>query len=139
MPLSYENRVRAICLHEAGQSISSIAERMKCSRVTIHKLLNRKKATGSVKDKKRTEKPRKTNKKDEHVLKLASIRNRRASSRQLANEFNESSAQKHISPRTVRRRLLEGGLKACRAKKKPLLTQAARKKTYFMGKRSRLL
>ena len=41
MPLSYENRVKAICLHEAGQSISSIAERVKCSRVTIHKLLNR--------------------------------------------------------------------------------------------------
>ena len=77
MPLSYENRVRAICLHEAGQSISNIAERVKCSRVTIHKLLNRKKATGSVKDKKRTGRPRKTYKKDDHVLKLASIRNRR--------------------------------------------------------------
>ena len=63
MLLSYENRVRAICLHEAGQSISSIAEWMKCSRVTIHKLLNRKKATGSVKDKKRTGRPRKTKKK----------------------------------------------------------------------------
>ena len=107
---------------------------MKCSRVTIHKLLNRKKAEGSVKDKKRTGRPRKTNKKDDYVLKLASIRNRRASSRQLANEFNESSAQKHISPRTVRRRLLEEGLKACRAKKKPLLTQAARKKRILWEK-----
>ena len=139
MPLSYENRARAICLHEAGQSISSIAEWMKCSRVTIHKLLNWQKATGSVKDKKRTGRPRKTNKKDNHALKLASIGNRRVSLRQLANEFNESSAQKHISPRTVCRRLLEEGLKTYRAKKKPLLTQAARKNPYFMGKRSRLL
>ena len=107
---------------------------MKCSRVTIHKLLNRKKATGSVKDRKRTGRPRKTNKKDDHVLKLASIRNRRASSRQLANEFNESSAQKHISPRTVRRRLLEG-LKACRAKKKPIATPSGKKKNVFYGQK----
>ena len=49
--------------------VSSIAKRLKCSRVTIHKLLNRKKATGSVKDKKRSGRPRKTNKKDDHVLK----------------------------------------------------------------------
>ena len=104
-----------------------ITKMMKCSRATIHK------AKGSVTDGKRTRRPRKTSKKDNHLLKVLSVRNRRATSKQLVNEFKQST-EKDISPRTVRRRLLEVGLKVFRAKKKSLLTKASRKKRVSWAK-----
>ena len=45
----------------------------------------------------------------------------------MANDLNNEHNIK-VSARTVRRRLQTSGLKYCRAKKKPLLTTAARKK-----------
>ncbi|CAI9726432.1 transposable element Tcb1 transposase [Octopus vulgaris] len=56
-----------------------------------------------------------------------SLNNRRATSRQLAEEMQKVTG-KQLSTTTVKTRLLEAGLKSCRAARKPLLTAQNRKR-----------
>ena len=54
------------------------------------------------------------------------MRNRKLTSKELSRELKESSGVELSAP-TVRRRLLENGLRGCKARKKPLLTEKQRK------------
>ena len=135
MVLTQEERIEALCLFNNGKKVKEIADLLKCHRSSIYHLINKKKNTGSVKNLKKSGRPRITSKKDDKLLKRMSIKNRRFGSRQLATEFNSSMAQSVLSPRTVRRRLLEEGLKSCRAKRKPLLSLKARKKRLEWAKK----
>ena len=60
-------------------------------------------------------------------MKGASLTHRRKGSSELAAELSEG-ANKNISALTVRRMLLEVGLKGGKARKKPYLSQANKKK-----------
>ena len=60
-------------------------------------------------------------------MKRVSLADRRKSFSELAAELREG-ANKNISARAVRRRLLEVGLKGYKARKKPYLSQAIKKK-----------
>ena len=55
-----------------------------------------------------------------------SLRNRKLTWKKLSRELKESSGVE-LSASTVRRRLLENGLRGCKARKKPLLTEKHRK------------
>ena len=67
-------------------------------------------------------------------MKRASLTDWRKSSSELAAELREG-ANKNLSARTVRRRLLEVGLKGCKARKKPYLSQANMKKRLEFAKK----
>ena len=56
-----------------------------------------------------------------------SLRNRRANSTQLTKEWN-SVRGTNLNPSTIRRRLLQGGLRRCVAKKEPLISKLNKKK-----------
>ena len=62
---------------------------------------------------------------DRTLIKI-SLRNRKLTSKELSRELKESSGVELSAP-TVRRRLLENGLRGCKARKKPLLTEKQRK------------
>ena len=64
-----------------------------------------------------------TTAREDRSLKRAFLADRKKSFSDLAAELREG-ANKNISARTVRRRLLEVGLKGCKARKKPYLSQA---------------
>ena len=128
MALTQEERIEAICMYKNGKKVEEIASVLKCHRSTIYNLIKKKKKTGSVQNLQKSGRPKSTSKREDNLIKRMSIRNRRFGSRQLANEFNLSMAPSIISSRTVRRRLIEQGLKSCRAKRKPLLSIKARKK-----------
>lgn len=68
------------------------------------------------------------------ILINISLKNRRLTSTQLAAEFNETF-DLDISPRSVRGRLNSAGLRGCKARKKPWLSQQNVKKRYEWAKK----
>ena len=62
---------------------------------------------------------------DETLIRI-SLRNRKLTSKELSRKLKESS-EVELSAPTVRRRLLENGLRGCKARKKPLLIGKQRK------------
>ena len=56
-----------------------------------------------------------------------SLSDRRNSSAELTREWRDTNAIK-VHPSTVRRRLIKAGLKGCKARKKPLVTEVQRRK-----------
>ncbi len=125
--LSTEDRIRVVVLHEEGLSCNKIAERMNIARSTAQEIVKKHRETGTVKDRKGRGRKKATTKREDRAIIKGALKDRRKTSKILANELRETCDIK-ISDRTVRRRLLENGLKYCRAKKKPLLTEKARKK-----------
>ena len=86
---------------------------MCCSRNTEEKG-----ETGTVKDKVRSGRPRVTSKHQDLLLKRLSLSNRKATSKGLKRGFADSTGTVVCSS-TIRRRLLESGLKGCVARRKP--------------------
>ena len=80
-----------------------------------------------MKDRVRTGPPRVTSKRQDRLLKRLSLSNRKAISKGLKREFAGCTGTVVCSS-TIRRRLLESGLKGCVARKKPLRTNAHKKK-----------
>ena len=91
-------------------------------------LSNKEKETGSVRDRKRSGPPGSTTAKQDRLLTHLSLTNRKATSRMLKRDFDDATGA-IISRRTVRR-LQISGLKGCVAAKKPLRTQAHRKRRH---------
>jgi len=83
--------------------------------------------TGESKCLPRSGRKRKSTKREDRTLVRISLANRRLASKELSRELNESTGAKLSAP-TVRRRLLENGLRGCKARKKPLLTEKQRKR-----------
>ena len=83
--------------------------------------------TGDAKCQPRSGRKRKSTKRSDRTLVRISLGNRRLNSKELARELKESSGFELSAP-TVRRRLLENGLRGCKARKKPLLTEKQRKR-----------
>ena len=63
----------------------------------------------------------------DRTLVRISLGNRRLNSKELVRELKKSSGVELSAP-TVRRRLLENGLRGCKARKKTLLTEKQRKR-----------
>ena len=93
----------------------------------VQTTIKRYKETKSFKNRKGQGRKKSTTAREDRSLKRAFLADRRKSFSELAAELREG-ANKNISARTVRRRLLEVGLKGCKARKKPYLSQANKKK-----------
>ena len=105
---------------DEGYSLAAIADKVKCSRSCVSKTLLRVKETGTLKDRKRSGKPRISSSREDRALARISIQNRRLTSTHLKREWQDTSGVVS-SARTVRRRLDEAGLYVRVARKKPLL------------------
>ena len=124
--LSYENRVKIAVLREEGYSLGVIASKVKCSRSCVSKTLARLKETESLKDRKRSGRPRISSSREDRALARISLHDRRLTSSHLKREWQETSGVQ-CSARTVRRRLDEVGLHGRVARRKPLLTDRHRR------------
>ena len=82
--------------------------------------------TGDSRCQPRSGKKRKSVTRCDRTLIRISLRNKKLTSKELSTELKESSGVELSAP-TVRRRLLENGLRGCKARKKPLLTEKQRK------------
>eukprot|EP00795_Rhopilema_esculentum_P008069 gene8069-13984_t len=102
----------------------------------VQQIIKKHKETGSVEDRKGRGRKRITTSREDRLIVKQSLKDRRKTSRILANELKDAHDIK-VSSRTVRRRLVDSGLKYCRAKKKPLLSEKARAKRLDWGRQHR--
>ena len=106
-PISAEQRGVIIYLYNEGKSQRFIAEKTGTSRKGV---LKRWIETGDAKCQPRSGRKRKSTKRSDRTLVRISLGNRRLNSKELARELKESSGVELSAP-TVRRRLLENGLR----------------------------
>ena len=107
-------------LHEKGLSCRQIARRVCKFPAGIAVLLQKLRQTGSVRDRRRTGRPRVTTARDDRNLCRMSLRDRKKTAVKLHQEWTNGGAVT-ASVRTIRRRLLDNGLRSCKARKKPLI------------------
>lgn len=127
--LSLEQRVQIQLLHEQGKSQVEISKTVKCSRQSVQYAIERFAATGSHSNRHRTGRKRITTDREDRKLMRESLKNRKKCSSDLAADFS-FEINRPISARTTRRRLQEVGLKGCKARKKPWLSQNNKKARY---------
>lgn len=119
--LTVVQRAQIVALSEEGISKAELARRFNVSWTAISKLLAKYNTHGTVERRPGSARPRSTSARQDRHLCRMSLRNPTSVSRRLTQEFNQQM-QLNISSRTVRRRLVESGLKTKIAKRKPLLT-----------------
>ena len=125
--LSIQERMRVVVLNEVGYTLNSIAKQLKIGRRTVQEIVKKYADTGDVQDRPGRGRKKKTSPREDRKIIQSSIKDRRKSARDISKEIKEEIGLE-LSSRTIRRRLLNAGLKSCRAKKKPLLSQKARQK-----------
>lgn len=117
--LSLEERARAIGHIEAGVHITTVAQMFNISVSSCYRLKGKYEEEGSVKDRRKTGRPRKTTRfEDEQILNVH-LNDRFRTPKQTVNEM-----ETRLSVWTVRRRLREQGMMARKPARKPKLTQA---------------
>lgn len=125
--LSLEERVRVSVMNHEGFSSRQIAVRLGCSQSTVVRLLQKIAKTGSVVDRVRSGRPRLSTLRQDRTLRRISLTNRKLTSPELLREWWEK-CDIVASPSTVRRRCLQFGLRGCKARRKPLMTDVQRRK-----------
>lgn len=125
--ISIENRVKIQLLHEQGKTQKEIAKLVKCSRCAVQSAIKRFVETGSHANKPRTGRKRVTTSRQDRKLIRESVKDRKKTSSELAVALTEETGHP-ISARTARRRLVEAGLKGCKARKKPWLSADNKRK-----------
>jgi len=113
-------------MREEGFSSRQIASRVGCSQSAVIKILHKKKETGSVVDKARSGRPRASTSRQDRTLRRISLANRKLTSPQLLRQWWEK-CNVTVSSSTVRRRCLNFGLRGCKARRKPLMTDVQRR------------
>ncbi|RXN38377.1 transposase-like protein [Labeo rohita] len=114
-----ETRAAIIALHKNGFTGKDIVATKIAPKLTIYRIIKNFKGRGSILVKKASGRPRKSSKRQDRLLKRIQLRDRSATSAELAQEWQQAGVS--ASARTVRPRLLEDGLVSRKAAKKPLL------------------
>lgn len=127
--LTLEQRVQIQVLHEQGKSQVQISKTVKCSRRAVQLAIERFVATGSHLSRPKSGRKRITTDREDRKLVRESLKNRKKTSSELAAELS-TEVNKTISARTTRRRLQEAGLKGCKARKKPWLSDNNKRARY---------
>ena len=125
MLLSTEERLEIVFLrlHPLCPKLSfnAIAESMKCSKETVVKWVKRYEESQSVEDKKGRGRKRKTEEKEDFMISKRVKSHPEESSSQLSQYMKDRFVD--ISPRTIRRRLAEAGVRYGFPIRKQLLTE----------------
>ncbi|KAL0146617.1 hypothetical protein M9458_057957 [Cirrhinus mrigala] len=116
-----ETRAAIIALHKNGFTGKDIVATKIVPKSTIYRIIKNLKERGSILVKKASERPRKSSKCQDGLLKRIQLRDRSATSAELAQEWQQAGVS--ASAHTVRRRLLEDGLVSRRAAKKSFLSK----------------
>ena len=116
-----ETRAAIIALHKNVVTGKDIVATKIAPQSTIYRIIKNFKERGSILVKKSSGRPRKSSKRQDRLLKRIQLRDRSATSAELAQEWQQAGVS--ASARTVRRRLLEDGLVSRREAKKPLLSK----------------
>lgn len=125
--ISLLERQKIIVLHEEGYSQRQIVQKTKYSRTAIRAIIKKFKNTGSLEDKTRSGRPPKLTKHDIKYLKNLSLRNRKKTSSELAQDVQAGTGTS-VSSSCIRRHLLKAGLRGCVAIRKPLLRRGNKEK-----------
>lgn len=120
MVLTKENSAKAIALVEDGRNYEYVARILHVHRSTIKRVVERFRQTGRNKRRTGSGRKRKTTAIDDRFLHLKTLRDRHLTSVQSRNQLQEVRGT-NVSAWTVRRRLKEFGLKACRPATGPKL------------------
>ena len=106
----------------AGRSIAEVARTFACTRPTIYMLQRRLRQTGTTSDRPRSVRPKVTTPREDRMIRLAPLRNRFLPATVTATTI----PRRPVSPRTVRRRLRQVGLRARRPHVGIILTRRHR-------------
>ncbi|GFX47034.1 transposable element Tcb1 transposase [Trichonephila clavipes] len=104
-----------------------IAAKVPCGLSTVVRALKRFSERNFIADNRRSGRPRKTSLREDRLLHRISLSNRKLNFSQIFKQWTLTS-NVSVCPRTFRGRLLEIGLRGCKARPKPLLTQFQRKR-----------
>ncbi|GFT95123.1 transposable element Tcb1 transposase [Trichonephila clavipes] len=123
--LPENKRYKIIHLKKEGYSMCQIAAKVPCGLSTVVRTLKRFSETNFIADRGRSghTRPRKTSLREDRLL----LSNRKLNSSQILKQWTLTS-NVSVCPRTVRGRLLEIGLRGCKARPKSLLTEFQRKR-----------
>ncbi|GFX16928.1 uncharacterized protein TNCV_2519061 [Trichonephila clavipes] len=125
--LPENKRYKIIHLKEEGYSMRQIASEVPCGFSTVVRTLKRFSETNFIADRWQSGRPRKTTLREDRLLHRISLSNRKLNYSQILKQWTLTS-NVSVCPRTVRGRLLEIGLRGCKAHPKPLLTEFQRKR-----------
>jgi len=92
--MTLEQHIRALGMLEAGMAMTHVARNIGVSHSTISRLRTKFNATGSLKDRPCTGRPRKTTAYEDRFITLTSRRNRFGSSQRITDQF-------YTTPRTI--------------------------------------
>jgi len=121
-------RAQVVALKEiSGLSLNEIAKKLNKSRHAVQNAYKKHLESNTLVDKPRSGRPRESTKRQDRMLKRLVLKNRRSSSKNLATQwYNAAGPSK--SPKTVRRRLNEQGLRGRIAIKKPFISKINQQK-----------
>ena len=125
-----------IILHEEGYSQRQIAEKVRGSQTGVGDVIRRYKSNkmgDDMKDCPRPGRPRITSRRQDRILRRLSLQNRKKNAVQLRKEWAELTG-KNVSSRTTRRRLVQHGLRSRKARRKPLISPAQKRKRFVWAK-----
>ncbi|GFV70437.1 transposable element Tcb1 transposase [Trichonephila clavipes] len=121
--LPENKRYKIIHLTEEGYSMCQIVAKVPCEISTVVRTLERFSETKFIADRGRSGPPRKTSLREDRLF----LSNRKLNSSQILKQWTLTS-NVSVCSRTVRGRLLEIGLRGCKARPKPFLTEFQRKR-----------
>lgn len=123
--MSEVDRGRAIAWLQDGIAVREVARRLEVSHSVIVRLQERFRTTGSVRERRRSGRPRATTERQDHFITLSALRERTATANTIRRQLHASS-NTNVSDQTIRNRLHEANLRSRRAAVRPILTPAHR-------------
>ena len=122
--LTMEQRMEMVSMKEQGSSYTELAQMFQVTRRTVIQLVKKHRSTSSVQDIHRSGRKRSTTVREDRLLIRSSLQNRRLTSSDLKRDLELYGID--LTARSVRNRLIEGGLSGRIAAKKPLLSEKNR-------------
>lgn len=116
------DRSRAIAWLQDGVGVREVARRLEVSHPVIIRLRQRYEATGSVQERRRSGRPRKTTAREDRYLQRQATQRRRTTANVMRHHLR-AATNTIISGQTTRNRLHDVNLRARRPVKRPTLTQ----------------
>lgn len=114
-------------LHRAKKAYKQIAEQLNCSKTMVFNAIQHAKKYQTTADVPRKRRPHKTSERTDTKIVRMAKKDPRISSTQIRRKISTEN-ESTLSARTIRRRLVEGGMHGRIARKKPSVTQNQRKK-----------
>lgn len=117
--------------------MNRVARMVGISRCCVQEIMKKQKETGRVVDRQRSGRPKATTARQDRELVRLSLHDRKATAPDLKCLWAVASGTT-VSVQTVRRRLLDKGLRGCVAVKKPKLTESHKRNRLQWAKERRL-